>query len=341
MARIFVSYRRDDSAGETGHLAADLQRRFGTNRVFLDIAAIRPSVDFRLAIEEALDDASVLLVVIGPNWLSAVDASGTRRLDDPGDFVRLEIAAALRRRLPVMPVLVRGANIPEPKDLPDEIQALGWRQAVELSHKRWDYDVGQIISALEKIVEPSETSSASDTLRPPSSGPRRLAAAFAALGLLGAFATYVILSSRAAPVSPLLQPTVVETRTPSDAAASIPVTFDVWCDLVRAPANRNVVKLGNRLLAVVIHGRRDVDVHQIDLASVRVSDGTGSGVPPALYFLDNDEDKDGLDDAKFDIKLDDLRTSANLAGASTVLQVWGRFKNQRPFRGDQRVRFIP
>src|SRR6185369_2232318 len=111
-----------------------------------------PGADFRLAIERALQDAAALLVVIGPQWLSAADADGRRRLDDAGDFVRLEVAAALQRALPVLPVLVRGAAMPTAKDLPADIQELAWRQAAELSHKRWDYDVGELIVALEKII---------------------------------------------------------------------------------------------------------------------------------------------------------------------------------------------
>src|SRR4051794_21843687 len=109
---IFISYRRDDTPGEAGRLAADLGRHFGDERVFLDVATIQPGADFRQAIEAAVRNAVVVVVVIGRDWLTIRDARGQRRLDNPDDVVRLEVAAALRHEKPLIPVVVRGATMP-------------------------------------------------------------------------------------------------------------------------------------------------------------------------------------------------------------------------------------
>src|SRR4051794_28269848 len=116
---IFVSYRRDDAPGEAGHLAADLARHFGNGDVFLDVATIQPGTDFKSAIDNAVRNAAVVLVVIGRDWLTVTNAHGQRRLDDRDDFVRLEVAAALLYQKPLIPVLVRGATMPAVEDLPD------------------------------------------------------------------------------------------------------------------------------------------------------------------------------------------------------------------------------
>jgi hypothetical protein len=93
----------------------------------------------------------VLLAVIGPRWLSVANKDGKRRIDDPNDFVRLEIAAALRRDVRVIPVLVEGATMPSAEELPEDIKALARRQAHELSDRRWDYDADQLFDVLEKV----------------------------------------------------------------------------------------------------------------------------------------------------------------------------------------------
>ena len=112
MPAIFVSYRRSDSLSATGRLADELERRFGGERVFRDLEAIEAGADFERAILDALRAATVILAVIGRAWLSAADASGTRRLDDPTDYVRREIETALSEGIDVIPVLVEGATTP-------------------------------------------------------------------------------------------------------------------------------------------------------------------------------------------------------------------------------------
>jgi hypothetical protein len=107
--RIFISYRRQDSNHLAGRLYDRLADRFGTGQVFIDVDAIEPGVDFAKEINRAVAASTVLLAVIGPNWLTAADERGRRRLDNPGDFVRLEIEAALARDVRVIPILGEGA----------------------------------------------------------------------------------------------------------------------------------------------------------------------------------------------------------------------------------------
>ncbi len=151
MAGIFISYRRSDSGGYTGRLMDDLKEQFPTSEVFRDVEAIEAGSDFVEAIDKAVGSCSVLLAVIGPRWLSASDAAGRRRIEDENDFVRLEIATALRRDVRVIPVLVEGAPMPSADDLPNEIKLLARRQAHELSDRRWEFDVDQLFTALEKV----------------------------------------------------------------------------------------------------------------------------------------------------------------------------------------------
>ena len=118
----------------------------------MDVTDIDPGRDFRLEIERAVGTCEVLLAVIGRDWLQTQTASGRRRLDDPEDYVRLEIAAALRRNIPVIPVLVEGAGIPAEADLPEDLRPLAVRQAVELRHAHWDRDEAALIEHLDELA---------------------------------------------------------------------------------------------------------------------------------------------------------------------------------------------
>src|SRR4051812_49214807 len=140
MPAVFISYRRQDSAGHAGRLSDQLKAGLGSNRVFMDVDGIAAGQDFVEAIEQAVGSCDALLAVIGPEWLASVDAEGNRRLDDPTDFVRLEISAALRRNVRVIPVLVGGASMPPKEALPPDIELLGRRQAVDLRDSRWSAD---------------------------------------------------------------------------------------------------------------------------------------------------------------------------------------------------------
>jgi hypothetical protein len=153
MRAIFISYRRDDTEGHAGRLFEDLCERFGKNSVFMDVAGIEPGRDFRRVIEQQVSSCGVLLAVIGKNWLTVVDQQGRRRLDDPYDFVRLETASALKRDIPVIPVLVHDAGMPRAEQLPDDLKELAFRNSVELNHARWSSDVQLLIQALMPHVD--------------------------------------------------------------------------------------------------------------------------------------------------------------------------------------------
>ncbi len=152
MGAIFVSYRRSDSQGEAGRLFDDLVKHFGEHMVFMDVVGIEAGRDFRKAIEESVAQCGALLVVMGPTWLNAKDENGARRLDDPADFVRIETASALRRDIPVIPVLVRAAEMPRAEQLPEVIRELAYRNCIELTHARWRSDIQLLVEALRRLV---------------------------------------------------------------------------------------------------------------------------------------------------------------------------------------------
>lgn len=153
MSHIFISYRREDAKNDAAILYAWLSDHFGSERVFMDIDTIRPGEDFKAVIEESCSSSRVLLAVIGRLW-ATVQKDGHRRLDDEGDYVRLEISYALRRGVRVIPVLVDGADIPTKANLPPDLQALADRQAWRLSKERFGHDVKSLISEIENAIRP-------------------------------------------------------------------------------------------------------------------------------------------------------------------------------------------
>ncbi|MEA2560154.1 MAG: hypothetical protein QOH06_1658 [Acidobacteriota bacterium] len=165
MPVIFISYRREDSAGHAGRLFDRLRERFGRDHVFLDVVGIDAGVDFVDTLDKAVGSCDVLLAVIGREWLTCCDKQGRRRLDDPNDFIRAEISVALKRDVRVVPVLVQGAEMPPTDRLPEDLKRLTRRQAVELRDSRWDADVEALIAALER--ESTRTA----TAQPPAAVP--------------------------------------------------------------------------------------------------------------------------------------------------------------------------
>jgi hypothetical protein len=150
--RIFVSYRRDESAGYAGRIADSLVEHFGEQKVFRDIDSLEPGLDFVEAIESALDSSEVLIAVIGRNWLTATDSAGQKRLENPDDYVRVEIATALRRNIRVIPLLVQGASVPSAKELPDDLAPLSRRNAFKLHDTSWRDDIRRLLTTLERVV---------------------------------------------------------------------------------------------------------------------------------------------------------------------------------------------
>ncbi len=129
--KVFISYRRDDSAEVTGRIYDALVEAFGLDVVFKDIENIPYGIDFRDNLQEAVAKCTLLIAVIGDKWLTITNSKGIRRLDDPGDFVRIEIEHALDRKIPVIPLLVKGASMPSEASLPDAIKRLAYRNAAQ------------------------------------------------------------------------------------------------------------------------------------------------------------------------------------------------------------------
>jgi len=155
--QIFISYRRADSPGSAGRLYDRLCTRFSSNQIFMDVDSLPPGVDFVRIIEESVGSCDVFVAVIGKNWLFASDEEGRRRLDNPDDFVRLELAFALRRNIGVIPVLVDGASMPAPRDLPDDIRPLLRWNALDVSHNRFGVDSQRLLSAVDRVLQKAAT----------------------------------------------------------------------------------------------------------------------------------------------------------------------------------------
>ena len=229
--RIFISYRRDDSAGDAGRLADHLHRRFGADRVFLDIDTIDPGTDFVGVLRASLQQTAAMLVVIGPRWMSLRDAQGARRLDDPGDFVRLEVEAGLGRGIPVVPVLVQGATLPSAKDLPPSLAALATRHAATLDHAEFHADAERLCDRLRPVIDASEVS------------PLRRwwpAAAIASVLVLGLTA-YLLRTTDDEPVrvppagSNAVAPAVSPVAAPAVAPLTVPLTTESTSPLASTP----------------------------------------------------------------------------------------------------------
>jgi len=184
MPTLFLSYRQSDTLGQTGRLADALEARYGRGAVFRDLDSIEAGQRFEAVIERALADCRVFLPLIGDDWLTVRGADGRRRLDDPQDFVRREVATALARGIPVIPLLLEGARIPAATELPTELRPMLERQALELSETRWDFDVGRLVAAIDRQLAQTNGSTAIASTGAGSSAPatrRRLLG----LGLAG------------------------------------------------------------------------------------------------------------------------------------------------------------
>jgi len=134
---VFISYRQSDSKVAVEHLTPRLTEHFGSGQIYRDLDSNRPGFDFIETIAAALDAAAVVLVMIGPRWVTATSKAGGHRLDDPNDFIRCEIEQALRNRKHVIPVLVDSGEMPLAEDLPDSLQPLVRRHSVRLRSTDW------------------------------------------------------------------------------------------------------------------------------------------------------------------------------------------------------------
>jgi len=181
MPIIAMSYRRSDSQDITGRIFDRLAGHFGSASVFRDIDNIRPGLDFREQIADALSRTNVLLAVVGPNWFGF--AGGVEpRISDEGDFVRIEIETALKRSIPVIPILVSGAKMPSPAQLPESLQSFSFRHALTVdSGQDFDHHMSRLIRSIDRLVAESANRNPAnekldDPFANPKSGLRKIAA---------------------------------------------------------------------------------------------------------------------------------------------------------------------
>jgi hypothetical protein len=149
--KVFISYRRADSADVTGRIYDRLTRHFGVSAIFKDVESIPIGIDFKEHLEKAVGKCKIFLVVIGDRWLDASDPPGNNRLQDPRDFVRIEVESALRRNIPVIPLLVRGASMPEEEKLPPSLSKLAYRNAIPIrADPDFHRDMDRLIEAISE-----------------------------------------------------------------------------------------------------------------------------------------------------------------------------------------------
>lgn len=159
MPKIFISYRRDDSAYASQDIYDTLVSHFSQEAVFFDVDSIPKGMDFHGILNETVEKCDLLLAVIGDHWLNATDETGQRRLDNPDDFVRIEIEAALSRNIPVIPVLLGRATVPKPQELPPTLKNLSRRQAAEV---RFGRDFRSHLERLVRDIEQATEAADSD-----------------------------------------------------------------------------------------------------------------------------------------------------------------------------------
>ena len=152
VSRLFISYRRDDSAGYAGRLYDRLEQEFGRDNVVMDVDAIPLGADFVEVLGDEVVKCDVLLAIIGSRWLDARDEDGNRRLENPADFVRIEIETALTRDIRVIPILLEGTRIPKADQLPDDLRKLSVRNALNLRHASFFDDMERLIRGLKRVV---------------------------------------------------------------------------------------------------------------------------------------------------------------------------------------------
>jgi TIR domain len=243
--RIFISYRREETAYPAGWLADRLTERFGRGSVFKDVDSIAFGDDFTTAIARAVGSCDVLLALIGPRWIAATDEHGRRRLDLPDDFVRREIETALARNVRVIPILVDGARMPAAKELPPRLAPLAVRQALDINPSRFASDTARLITVLETTLrEQRSLGAAPDPAAPASRNRRGIVLGVGAVAVLVAAAVVVVLSQSAGRGSggtaaattatgPVVVPTAQAAATtppPADAQGPVLLTDDFSSD---------------------------------------------------------------------------------------------------------------
>ncbi len=161
MSGIFISYRRSDSPDATGRIYDRLVAEFGKAQVFKDVDSIPLGRDFRGHLNDIVGNCGVMLAIVGPHWTEARNAAGQRRLEDPDDFVRIELETALARDIPVVPVLVGHAPLPTASELPGSLGSLVFRQSIEVRpDPDFHNDATRLVTALRTILDPAAVAAA-------------------------------------------------------------------------------------------------------------------------------------------------------------------------------------
>ncbi|MEH1827548.1 MAG: 4a-hydroxytetrahydrobiopterin dehydratase [Nostoc sp.] len=162
-APIFVSYRRADSAAETGRLYSTILQELGRDTVFMDTSSIELGTEWPKKLEDALEKAQIVIVVIGTEWIRISDEYGLRRIDQEDDWVRREIEFALREDKKLLPLLVRGAKMPPSNKLPTSISALTQKQALDIRNDYWEHDIKLALEQLRLVTDQNKKSERSLT----------------------------------------------------------------------------------------------------------------------------------------------------------------------------------
>ncbi len=239
---IAISYRREDSLPTAGRLYDRLQAKFGKENVFMDFDSIPPGMDFREQIKQMIERSKLVIAIIGPHWLGE-QPDASRRIDNPADFVRLEIAYALQRGIPVIPVLVNNTPMPPPEKLPQEIEGLAFRNALILDtgidfHHHADrlitgigkaMDIAPRSRGLHNVPEPTASAAHRPLLRKITAGSAAILLAVALLALVvWYFVTHKpqpakqVATASTSPTPPLVVKPPVEQLSPSQLAVEQP-----------------------------------------------------------------------------------------------------------------------
>jgi hypothetical protein len=155
--RIFISYRRSDSAGHAGRLYDYLKNYFGDERIFFDVDTIKPGTNFEQKLNDELDNSEAVLVLIGNQWLDSKDKEGNRRLDNPHDYVRFEVETAIGKNIIVIPILLQGTQMPSANVLPETLYDLSRRNAIRLNDDHWNSDCNFLAGILKNALNISRS----------------------------------------------------------------------------------------------------------------------------------------------------------------------------------------
>ena len=237
LKNVFICYRRDDADGYAGRIYDRLNSRF-PGRIFMDVTGIGPGADFTRVIQDRVGACHALIAVIGQEWLMKADEKSRRRLFRDDDYVRHEIATALARNIPVIPVLVRDAKMPSPDSLPPDLAQLSYRNAIEVTDPDFDHDVGRLIEGLEYVFGEQRP------VPPPPAKAGRNNCLMVAIGLvLGGVAIFAVLTvfgillAGTADNKPEPAPVVSPAVSPQSTAEPEPIDFE--------PAGSWVYQIGN------------------------------------------------------------------------------------------------